>query len=59
LSALFFTSMFLDSHRSKDMISSKMIKILIDLYRPVAKFRIKHLFFKFMPELKIKEMFFS
>jgi radical SAM superfamily enzyme YgiQ (UPF0313 family) len=59
LSALFFTSMFLDSHRSKDMISSKMMKVLIDLYRPVARFRIKHLFFKFMPELKIKEIFLA
>ncbi len=59
LSALFFTSMFLDSHRSKDMISSKMMKILIDLYRPIARFRIKYLFFKFMPELKIKEMFLT
>jgi len=56
LPALFFSSMFLDSHRSKDMVSSKTIKMLIDLYRPIARFRTKHLFFKFMPELKINKI---
>lgn len=58
LSSLFFASMFLDRHRSKDMIRSRILKFLIDLYRPLAKFRVKHLFFKFMPELKIKDLLF-
>ena len=58
LSSLFFASMFLDRHRSKDMIHSRILKFLIDLYRPLAKFRVKHLFFKFMPELKIKGLLF-
>lgn len=57
LSALFFASQFLDTHRSKDMVQSRLIKILISLYRPIAKFRVKHLFFGFMPELKVKEFF--
>lgn len=56
LSSLFFSSMFLDKHRSKDMVQSFILKTLIDLYRPIAKFRFKHLFFRFMPELKIKEL---
>lgn len=59
LSSLFFASMFLDSHRSKDMVESKLLKFLIDLYRPFAKFRVKHLFFKFMPELKVKNLLFG
>ena len=58
LSSLFFASMFLDRHRSKDMVQSKIIKFIIDLYRPIAKFRVKHLFFKLMPELKIKGLLF-
>jgi anaerobic magnesium-protoporphyrin IX monomethyl ester cyclase len=58
LSSLFFASMFLDIHRSKDMFQSMIIKILIQLYRPVAKFRVKHLFFRFMLELKMKNLFF-
>lgn len=56
ISSLFFASMFLDEHRSKDMVDSKVVKALIGLYRPLAKFRIRHLFFDFMPELKIKKI---
>lgn len=59
LSSLFFASMFLDSHRSKDMVESRLLKFLIDLYRPFAKFRVKHLFFKFMPEIKVKNLLFG
>lgn len=56
LSSLFFASMFLDKHRSKDMFQSSILKVLIELYHPIAKFRVKHLFFKFMLETKIKEL---
>lgn len=55
ISSLFFASMFLDKHRSKDMVQSKLVKILIELYRPIAKFRVKHLFFWFMLEVKVKD----
>ncbi|MBN3040263.1 MAG: B12-binding domain-containing radical SAM protein [Candidatus Omnitrophica bacterium] len=58
LSRLFFASMFLDVHRSKDMVQSPILKLLIDLYRPLAKFRVKHLFFRGMLELKIKNLLF-
>ena len=58
ISSLFFASMFLDKHRSKDMFQSKIIKILIELYRPLAKFRVKHLFFHFMPEILVKDLLF-
>lgn len=59
ISALFFTSMFLDKHRAKDMVESRILKLLIELYRPLAKFRIRHLFFEFMPEIKIKNLIFK
>ncbi len=59
ISSLFFASMFLDKHRSKDMVQSKFLKILIMLYRPIAKFRVKHLFFRLMPEIKISNLLFK
>ncbi len=59
LSSLFFASMFLDEHRSKDMVDSKIIKAIISMYRPIAKLRIRHLFFDLMPELKIKKLLFG
>ncbi len=58
LGRLFFASMFLDSHRAMEMIDSKLFKLLITLYRPVAKFRIRHLFFSFMPEIWLKRILF-
>ncbi len=59
LPSLFFVSMFLDKHRAKDMVRSKIIKFIIGFYRPIAKFRLKHLFLKFMIELKIKNLFIA
>ncbi|MDD4894119.1 MAG: radical SAM protein [Candidatus Omnitrophica bacterium] len=59
LSSLFFVSMFLDKHRSQDMVGSKILKILIMLYRPIAKFRFRHLFFKFMPEIRVSSLLFK
>ncbi len=59
LSSLFFASMFLDKHRSQDMVHSKILKFLIILYRPIAKFRFKHLFFKVMPEIKLSSLLFK
>ncbi len=59
VSALFFASMFLDKHRTKDMFQSRFLKLIIELYRPLAKFRVKHLFFAFMPELEIKDLLFK
>lgn len=59
LSSLFFASMFLDKHRAKDMVKSKIVKFIIGLYRPFAKFRVRHLFFWLMPEIKIKNLLFK
>ncbi len=59
ISSLFFASMFLDKHRLKDMVQSKIVKILIILYRPIAKFRVKHFFFRFMTEIKISRLLFK
>lgn len=58
LKALFFTSMFLDKHRGRDMVENPFMKLAISLYRPIAKFRIKNLYFNFMPEMTLKEKFF-
>lgn len=58
LKRLFFASMFLDSHRVKDMIESDFLKIVINIYRPIAKFRLKNMFFAVMPELFIKDLIF-
>ena len=56
ISSLFFASMFLDRHRCRDMVESKALRLLMEFYRPVARLRVKHLFFKFMPEVKIKNL---
>jgi len=59
LQRLFFASMFLDAHRAKDMIESPLLKLAINAYRPIAKFRLKHVFFSLMPELAIKNFIFN
>lgn len=58
LKSLFFSSMFLDKYRQRDMVEDSFIKLFINLYRPVAKFRIKNLYFNFMPEISLKEKIF-
>ncbi len=58
LKRLFFASMFLDLHRAKDMIESPLLKIAINTYRPIAKLRLKKLFFPFMPEMAVKDFLF-
>lgn len=56
LNALFFTSMFLDLHRLKDMLDNPLYKTLIYFYRPIARFRVRKLFFKFMPEYALSSI---
>ncbi len=56
--SLFFTSMFLDKPRQKSMVQNIFLRLAINLYRPIAKFRIKNLFFNFMPEMSLKEKIF-
>lgn len=55
---LFFASMFLDTHRAKHMINSSFLKLLINTYRPIAKLRLKFLFFSFMPEFYLYNAIF-
>jgi radical SAM superfamily enzyme YgiQ (UPF0313 family) len=57
LNALFFSSMFLDLHRLNDMIENPLYQLFIFLYRPIARLRVKNLFFSFMPELKLFSLF--
>lgn len=58
LRRLFFASMFLDTHRAKDMIESRIFKSIINVYRPFARFRLRTMFFLYMPELVIKDLLF-
>lgn len=59
LKNIFFTSMFLDTHRAKDMIESQFFRHAINMYRPLAKFRLKHMFFSLMPEIAVKNFIFK
>jgi len=52
LEAMNFCSLFLGK---KESSSSLFYNLLIKLYKPVAKFRVKHSFFRFMVEKPIKE----
>ncbi len=54
LKKLFFTSLFL--HGSRNMVFSPTLKILADIYRPIARYRIKHFYFKHMIEMWMKEL---
>lgn len=56
LKGLFFVSMFVDSHREKEMVESLFFKLLIKIYRPIARFRMRYLFFRFMPESLLKNL---
>ena len=58
LKSLFFSSMFLDRHRQRNMVENPFIKLAINLYRPIAKLRIRYLYFDFMPEISLKEKIF-
>jgi len=46
---LYFTSLFLDN-KAKEYPLPWPMKTLVNLYRPVARFRVKNLFFSFMVE---------
>ncbi len=52
LDRLSFTTRFLDS-KDKDYDLTAASKLLIRMYKPVARFRIKRMFFKFMPETAV------
>jgi len=54
LECLFFSSLFL--HGSRGMVYSPVKRMLSDIYKPIARFRVKNLFFKFMIESKLKNL---
>ena len=55
LNFLFFASLFIDQ-KSKEIIESPLIRGLCNLYRPVARFRMRNLFFHVPLEYKIFEL---
>ncbi len=54
LEHLFFSSLFVNGGRG--MVSSPLFKLLAEIYKPVARYRVKNLFFKFMIESKLKNL---
>ena len=52
LESLFICSLFLDK-KSDELNAPKTIRLSAKLYRPIAKTRVKNMFFKFMVEKKI------
>jgi anaerobic magnesium-protoporphyrin IX monomethyl ester cyclase len=58
LKAMYFVSHFLDKGRGQEMFESSLIRLAINLYGPIAKYRLRHQFYKLMPELALKELLF-
>ena len=56
LKKLFFVTLFLESEREKDMLSSPFLKRGFGIYRKIAHFRLKKFFFAFMAEMTIKNI---
>lgn len=56
LKKLFFVTLFLESEREKDMLSSPFLKLGFGIYRKIAHFRLKNFFFAFMAEMTIKNI---
>lgn len=53
--SLHLVSMFLDT-KSRELVGSKVVKLFAELYRPVARWRVKNFSFKFMIETKLREV---
>ncbi len=53
--AIQFASLFMDQ-KAKDVVDSKFINFLANLYRPVALFRLKHQFYKFPLDVYIGKL---
>jgi len=56
LESLFICSLFFD-RKSEELNTSKAIKLLAKIYRPIAKARVKNMFFRFMVEKRFYEIF--
>ena len=56
LESLFICSLFFDK-KSEELNASKIIKLLAKIYKPIAKTRVKNMFFRLMVEKKIYDLF--
>ena len=56
LESLYFLSFFIDS-KAKDFVCSRLLGFLATLYMPIARFRMRHFFFGFMPEMRISQKY--
>ncbi|OGS22830.1 MAG: hypothetical protein A2252_06130 [Elusimicrobia bacterium RIFOXYA2_FULL_39_19] len=56
LQRIFFITLFLESEREKDMITSAFMKFGFSTYRKIAHWRLKNFFFAFMFEIPLKEL---
>jgi anaerobic magnesium-protoporphyrin IX monomethyl ester cyclase len=56
LKKIFFVTLFLESEREKDMLSSPVLKLGFGIYRKIANFRLKNFFFAFMIEITLKKI---
>jgi len=56
LESLFICSLFFDK-KSEELNAPEIIRLLARIYRPIAKARVKNMFFKFMIEKKIYNLF--
>ncbi|KUG23668.1 hypothetical protein ASZ90_006474 [hydrocarbon metagenome] len=56
LKKIFFVTLFLESEREKDMLSSPFLKLGFAIYRKIAHFRLKKFFFAFMAEMTVKNI---
>ncbi len=53
--SLYFTSLFVD-HKTRDYDVPWAVRMLADLYRPVARFRTRHLFFRGLVERRAMDV---
>ena len=56
LQSLYFVSFFIDS-KAKDFVCTRLLSMLASLYRPIARFRMKHFFFGLMPEMRMSQTY--
>lgn len=58
LESLYISSTFVDKKFNEYNVSP-IIKLFAEIYRPIARYRVKNLFFKFMIERSLREIFFK
>lgn len=56
LESLYFLSFFIDS-KAQDFVCTRLLSLFASLYKPIARFRMKHFFFSFMPEMRASQSY--